>query len=1040
MTNIYINNVLQRVEILPANVPTKDETLETLSFALISNNNPLPLAPGQEVKIDFDGSGTGFGYFFLANDSVETCSLNPPRYKHTISCVQNTRKLSKHMVRNSSFTQPFYLKKSSFNVNKRFSYAAIGSNIPPGHDWTYQAWRGQDGDAGNLNFFSTPLTLLEKEKITSAKLKISFQYGIGQWGIHCGRLYSNDQNVDNIIDNIQSIGVSPYSAVSMNLALHLKYTDRNGVTQTRALIPSDLGLVEFELNGTYNFPLIMELAQQGCNNFEIVFDTTDLMSATIISDYDSHEQNYVSIMVYMVQVSIESNVYYYNCYDILELLIKRQLKTTRLKTDPLLFDLPESGELYELLKNTVAPNFTFTNLTMYECVAEVFRVFDAIFTMDRFGRLGIEYFNDLSESNVSQDAKFTGRTLTQNEDKYTNGLVADYQDARTIEHFPNNTDGFAHLRSAEFGVPESTDHNFIVPHGIDNIIKCEIIIDRLELSSGSTGSGSRIFVGAMPLDITDYVVDQDTWSSLATSAMSNDDFNNMVKKKSNTVYYVKGDNKIQLGAVKPGFWFLTKYAIQNAADTALIRFCGAYYGSGAHYTARIDELDSVLKGDWKSIKMRVTYQTSVNGKTKVHSLINKYPGEALIDQANGAVDLNKLGLNMLGLSLKLGNPTLNATHRITKWSNRIRTGQIYNWQGKLWVANVVNYTLMNGAIQGKVSFVENFNALSLRTQLLREKRMSNISRELVQKSEEIITDYIYFSSVDPYTLGKVGEGIHFNPLILKYLLWDSLCGNSTGFRIGDAFIHFNETTTILGVTFLKMIYIPMIRYGAGNTINFEVSYDHPMNAGNRTTYIDGQYFTDHVIYTDDKGFMEEVNVRVPTSVQEYTENFPSATMVDNNHVNDYFFEIANYRVYKQPNEIFALNYQLAVLPLPNRSNIDFVGNEFINSNRFVKDNVLGKKDCYIAFKEEKSSVLDVKATPYFLKKKVSSMSRLGNENDVNQAIAKFNFSALTAEQRARVVSWAIVDELDNILFASNSPLESIDYVKLYFITHLTRFN
>ena len=119
MTNIYINNVLQRVEILPANVPTKDETLETLSFALISNNNPLPLAPGQEVKIDFDGSGTGFGYFFLANDSVETCSLNPPRYKHTISCVQNTRKLSKHMVRNSSFTQPFYLKKSSFNVNKR---------------------------------------------------------------------------------------------------------------------------------------------------------------------------------------------------------------------------------------------------------------------------------------------------------------------------------------------------------------------------------------------------------------------------------------------------------------------------------------------------------------------------------------------------------------------------------------------------------------------------------------------------------------------------------------------------------------------------------------------------------------------------------------------------------------------------------------------------------------------------------------------------------------------------------------------------------
>ena len=69
---IYINDFEHPVkaEILPNNTPTLDETLETFSFALISNTNPLPLAPMQKVKVDFTGDGTDVAFFYIVSDSV----------------------------------------------------------------------------------------------------------------------------------------------------------------------------------------------------------------------------------------------------------------------------------------------------------------------------------------------------------------------------------------------------------------------------------------------------------------------------------------------------------------------------------------------------------------------------------------------------------------------------------------------------------------------------------------------------------------------------------------------------------------------------------------------------------------------------------------------------------------------------------------------------------------------------------------------------------------------------------------------------------
>ena len=1014
---IYIQNgegywAKQRFEILPANTPTLDETLETFSFALISNSNPLPYAPMQKVRVYFN-SDSEYTDFYIASDSVETYSLNPLRYKHNISCVQNTRKLSKHLVRNSVFSQPAYLYKKSYNATSQgaFQNASQGGT---------SAWHNAYVSPSDPNLKSKPLHLTSKEKIKKALFKLSFQFGYGQYSTASATLNVDAHNKNDILALATSM-----TSITIDNTLTLRYKDANNQTQTRSINASYFNLSEFDLNGTYEFPLIKELADLGCNDFELLFNTRLFLDGTYSVDD-------VRVLFWFAQLQIVADIYYHNCYDVLNLLIERQRKLDTLNTNTApLFSLPDSGELYDLLKSTIAPNFTFTQLTMYECVAEVFRLFDAIFTMDENGVLGIEYFNNLDNETITP--RLTGRTLALGEDKYTNGLVAHYQDARLEETFPRNN-GFAYLRSAEFGVPEAQDHNFIVPHNIQSIVKFEVLLEGVSVKFDDGAGNPWNATTSMALDITDFVLEESIWSTLDTGALDDTDYSNYNVKQADCLYFTQGDNKIKIAATFKDSWQLVHYTLLEIVQMAILKLAGVYTvtisspSKNAFYPH-----PNPYGPDWENVKMRLTYIASVDGKTETHSLTNKYEGETLIDQSNGAVDLNKMGLNMLGLSLKLGNPTLNATHRISTWANRIKTGQLYQYQGATWVANVVNYTFFNGYVQGKVSFVQNFNALALRTQLLREKRMSNISKELTQKSEEVITDFVYFTTEYPQDV--TGETIHFNDTVLR----SGILLLNPNYHIGDVVSYKLQS----GLSGVLAIYIPMVAYGAGNTINFEMTFEHPISAGNRTTkstawYGSNKYFTDYVSYTDNNGFLDEINIRAPYLVT-YDQNFPIVQVYAYDDASAHsYFDIRSLKIYKQPNEIFALNYQLAFLPMPGRENIDFLNAEFCNNHPFIKDiKDSGSLTRYIVIFDRKSSVLDIKATNYLEKQQAFASIVVNSDNVI---IMTFSFSQLDADNYANMKSWAMVDKDDNILLASNTKTSSQTNTTVYVVTKLKRLN
>ena len=1017
----------QRFEILPSNTPTLDETLETFSFALISNDIARPFAPMQKVRVYFTNSSS-YTPFYIQNDSVETCSLNPIKYKHTITCIQNIRELSKHLVRNSVFTQPGYLTKSTYNALSMASEGYDSSGGPLDFDSAY--YRG-------LNVNCETLTLTNHEKIRNAKLKISFQWAREDGSANQNYMYIKDHTTNDILSKAGLIQ-------TLNIPSHfeLEYKDSNNATQSVDIYPSDIGLTNFDLNSETDFPLIKTLADQGCNNFKIKFVSQNFLTGNYWPSSHTFE-NTNNVVYYQVQIEILADVYYYSCYDVLDLLIKRQRKQTSLRTLSDSFSLPQSGDLYNLLKNTPAPNFIFTQLTMFECVAEVFRVFDAIFTLDDNGVLGIEYFNDISKSKLSSSkAKFTGRTLSISEDKYTNGLVSYYQDARVIETFPFNN-SFAPLRGVEFGIVGSadSDHNFIVPHNIDSIVKCEIHLSEFNRNDGAT----NVHGEGITVDITRFVVEENVWGDLDKGAMAATDYEHYNLKQADSIFYTRGDNKLQVAGTFKNSWGITQYCLYNAVEVALDRMGGVLAG--------LNPTDA-LKGEWGSVKMRLQYIASVDGVSKVHSTINKYEGETLVDQANGAVDLNKLGLNILGLTLKLGNPTLNATHKITSWADRIKVGDLYSYNDGLWVANVVNYTfLSNGLLQGKITFVQNFNALALRTKLMREKRMSNISRELTQKSEEILTDYIYYSSTKKTGLNS--EIIHFGKA--WQFVVQSFAINGPRVYVGDAFVYDpNVHPVVMGVTIYELnigTYIPMIKYGAGNTVNFEMSFDHPMNAGNQTTVtrtyagitfnID-KYETKHITYTDDYGFRDSIYIKAPRVevLGSYDSGFPNVYIPSDQYTSpeyiDGYFDIKDFKVYKQPNEIFALNYQIAFLPLPGRENTDFIGNEWINYNCFVSKIDTKKRKLKIVLFSAKNSVLERKAMGYSAEKDITSVTYTGG--DTTYIRIRFSFSAFTSGQIQTNPYWAIVDEFDNILFASNEPMAETSQADIYFYFKRNRLN
>ena len=172
------------------------------------------------------------------------------------------------------------------------------------------------------------------------------------------------------------------------------------------------------------------------------------------------------------------------------------------------------------------------------------------------------------------------------------------------------------------------------------------------------------------------------------------------------------------------------------------------------------------------------------------------------------------------------------------------------------------------------------------------------------KSEDNYIEYVYYSSADPQ---DTSDTICFDKTYLYQGMHITFDGTAGEVNIMNGAINRNGT----------LVYIPMIRYGAGNMLCFEMSYNSPINAGNQTTYTtattwfgSNKYYTKAIKYTNDLGFMESTTLYlINVSNSSFDNSFPEIGTYTPFLGGNAVLEIDNLKVYKQPNEIFALNYE-----------------------------------------------------------------------------------------------------------------------------------
>ena len=955
---VYLNNISRELNILPTQSQTLDETLDGFSFTFLSSYM-TPIAPMNVVRVE-EGSDTS--YFVVVADSVEPFTQEGKLFRHTLSCAQNSRRLSKKQIRNSVFSQPPYEYRQGFFS---FSWIEKQDTEYPDPD-SYMTIIDTMSDQG----VKDPLTLYDREKCYQTSIEIGLQVA------RYHRTSNSTAYQPKTIEEVKALFPAIETAfVYPTLTLHYK---DNGNDETTSILPSDCGMANFLFNTQMVCPKIATLLKEGKTDLWI--ETNGIMA----SNPDQDPINEYALSFYNVKTVINAETYYNSCYDVLQYLIDRHVLNREIDGNPIgeeqLFYLPQSGDLYNLLKETPAPNFVFTELSLYECVAEVFRLFDAIFTLNGENILGIEFFN---ARGATITPKVAGMNSTLGEERYANSLLTYFQDARVKETF-----GFNNLRTREIGVATQTDHVFLTPHPIQSLSKCEI---RGSIAIWNHYLNQDLRIDNYVLDITHFVLPKSTWATLDTSSNPPSDFLGL--SQLNTIYY--DENGIDVAYMRTlannmivySFDYMVYYAWRVDLGVDLVAFDK-------------DPQPYISSSNWWNFKMRAEYVSSIDGKTKVETSENKVNGEILVDQSNGAVDLSLMGANMVGLSLRTGNPSLNCVHRITSWANRIKKGQVYVYDGKTWIANSCAYSFTGDFWQGQISFVQNYNEMNLRKRVLSERRFTNISANLILKSEEILTERVYVSLEDEIT----AQDTHMKLSSLKEMIADRF-GESATLKIGNAYLK-NRTE----FPSYPNVSIPLVIYGAGNAINFEMAYSSPMVAGIMTkpdSVWNTGYYSSYIKYADENGFLENCSIGIEGEQVEYDDYFPCVpTSTEAVSIDDFLVE-------KQPNEIFALNYQLS-----------FLSTDLNIGRKLVEDNLFTNKE-----------PINSKIRLFFGSEAYTPMETLGKGDEVS-----ITDVSLTDQSGGLKLSltfpsssgyWAITDENKNILLSSKTTKTGIA-LGLYF--------
>lgn len=582
-----------------------------------------------------------------------------------------------------------------------------------------------------------------------------------------------------------------------------------------------------------------------------------------------------------VRVKLVADTYYYSLLDIVEQIRQQTRKYYNSHGNNPLFDLTTDSDKLAVLRNTIAPEISFTGVDVYTALYQLFSYIDAVPTIDSDGKLTFDYLNNNNQSSIQITKSDEKISLT--DQNYTNKLVAVYQkgkqDNAIIVPAKNKT---ARIGTKGYGVPSSNDYVIKLPKPIDYLDK--VIIDtnatwkvNFNLYLDYEYPSDRIFFEAVEisygnsLDITDQIIETQLYETLGVYSDNYDAY----QQRNNCLTFSKGSKEIDfLGncentQLQEEKW---KWAINSANRFLLGVPINSEKTDG--YNGFVSAFGTFNKFN---IKYNVEYHAIFDGKVEQVSSTNKYEGETYVNQETSNVSLNRMGNNLQGLIAKLGNEVENITLGVSSYGSRMKAGSLWvDDDGNRFIANVVRTTFSTSEdnVIVEAEFTKNFNMLSQYTKIDQEKRFYEISPSITNKGYDNITEYLLFTydsslSVSSYESALTETALH---TIIEKTLLNSGTYKTLDYATFQAFTHENDTNP----TYSDHIVVPMHIYGSGNSLCFEMDFDNSINAGDRLTGSSNLY-TKTTLYTEANGFADRVKVvgRNSTNDGYFGENYPA---------------------------------------------------------------------------------------------------------------------------------------------------------------------
>lgn len=938
-TQVFINGVQLQVANGLSIKEQLDETLDSGSLISVITTDSDAYAPSQSLNV-YVGS-TNY-YFVILSDSVSLAALNPTYYIHNISYIERNKLTAFKQIRNTIFSQP------STNI-KAHSVVTYGGVYTTSASEAIQA---------SANFGSFELGT--NEKVNTGTLLIHSDF----FNDSVVSTIQHDLAPTTISVTIQKDGVVVYT-----------YSLPNDYLDTPIPLPTNLKNYINSNSGVYTLNVAITL-----NNDIITPNQTNT--------------------IYSLQADLFLNTYYYTLYDIIDILNKQTALDDARFTNAKTFVMPPAeSTLYTILKRTIAPNFTFTQSSLFDALSQVFKVLDGIFTLSGANVLGIIYFND-NTTIANVDSNLTGIKKTIAQEDYVNNLVCYYQNGRTenFETYPNKVN-YAPCTSSVFGVPNNNSWIFKTPHLIENIENVNVELTQFQIFVSVTYQQNPItircnFTGTFPINLTPFVYSRDIWEQLDSSST----VVYTSRTQLNTIYFSQNTNFIYVGDLEQTINGST-YSIWNAIESAIM------------YQFNVGGAGNIVPASFGALRFQVVYRPVLNGRTKIEQG-NKFNGDILTNQNAGQVNIERLGLNMEGQIIRLGNQTITTSQKVSDWSSVVHKGYLWQRNDGNYYANVVDIMCENDGFMVNVEWSKNFNRKNSFVQLDQVKRFSEISDSLTIDSEDNYNEYVYLStqaSLQSENLqldnpaGQTTQIIKNN--INSYLGMNDYVNGALNFDYAAYNYNANE-----------YLYLPLTKYVYGNMLCFEMKYDSPISAGTQLQVKQGwwstSYYAKPILYTATNGFANTLNLYFAHNSDSvvFTQDFPilpSSILTDS-----ITGQILNLAYYKKPNEIFGLNYGIVFLAYNNEQ--IYLSNSFLKKLPLISDsaNTEPITGCKILYSTTQLySIFDTEG--------VGTILATGTANWHCNATS-WTFTGATLP--VGTISWALVDSNNNIIVAVNETI------------------